>query len=231
MTPTAARACALVLVKERHAAKSRLATVLGRVERMALQDGMLDDVMIALAGSRSLAGISICSPDAAHARVAARHGTDFIAQRSDCAGMDAAAQQGSRVLADRGAGLIVVIPGDLPLLDPAELDAALSAAAAADGVVVVPDRHGHGTNGLLFRAGATPAFRFGPGSFRNHLSASPGSVAMLLRSFSLDIDAPGDLGILLEADYGGPARHTRAFLRSLAAKPAGDRHLSSEQIS
>lgn len=229
MTRTVAKVHALVLVKERHAAKSRLATVLGHAERMALQDGMLDDVMIALAGSKSLAGASICSPDAAHAQAAARHGADFIAQRSDCAGMDAGALHGSRILADRGADLIVVIPGDLPLLDPAELDIALSAAATAAGVVVIPDRHGQGTNGLLFRVEATPAFRFGPGSFRNHLSESPASVPMLLRSFSLDIDAPDDLGILLDADYGGPARHSRAFLRSLATKPAGDGLLLSEQ--
>ena len=81
---------------------------------------------------------------------------------------------------------MLCIPGDCPALDPAELDALLDPAGGPtdanrdDGgdrrdaggdrarVVIVPDRHGAGTNGLLLAPPDAIAPSFGPGSCERH---------------------------------------------------------------
>ena len=60
--------------------------------------------------------------------------------------------------------------GDLPALDPSELDAAL-AAAAAFGAAFVPDAEGTGTTLVTARAGSPFLHRFGPASAESHRRA------------------------------------------------------------
>ena len=67
-----------------------------------------------------------------------------------------------------GATCAALLPGDCPLLDPAELDAAL--AGFAEGRVgVATDRHGTGTNGLFLSPADAIGPAFGPGSRERHL--------------------------------------------------------------
>ena len=61
----------------------------------------------------------------------------------------AAAELGIEAAAARGAERVLLVPGDCPALDPKELDALLDKRSPAPSVVVVPDRHGTGTNALL----------------------------------------------------------------------------------
>jgi len=66
---------------------------------------------------------------------------------------------------------VLCVPGDCPTLDPAELNALLRADSAGGGereVVIVPDRHGTGTNGLLLAPPDAIAPSFGPGSCERH---------------------------------------------------------------
>jgi 2-phospho-L-lactate guanylyltransferase len=117
---------------------------------------------------------------------------------------------------------VMLVPGDTPLLNPLELDALL-ARSEADGmqVVIVPDRHGSGTNALVI----TPpdAFRpsFGPDSLNRHVTLA--QEAGLLHSveevpsLSHDIDTPEDLNALADALEGcrAVAPNTRGTLRQL----------------
>ena len=80
-----------------------------------------------------------------------------------------------RALAE-GIERVLCIPGDCPALDPAELDALLDQPVLAAGtpreptpqVVIVPDRHGTGTNGLLLTPPDAIAPSFGPDSCERH---------------------------------------------------------------
>src|SRR5918998_1549906 len=49
----------------------------------------------------------------------------------------------------RGARRVLLVPGDCPAIDPKEVDALITRARGGPSVVVVPDRHGEGTNALL----------------------------------------------------------------------------------
>jgi 2-phospho-L-lactate guanylyltransferase len=117
------------------------------------------------------------------------------------------------------------VPGDCPALEPSELDALLyggagEAGRAADSreVVIVPDRHGTGTNGLLLCPCDAIAPSFGPGSCERHralaLAAGLPCRVERLPSLLLDIDTGADLAVLrdrlaAERPDGAPARARR----------------------
>ncbi len=131
-------------------------------------------------------------------------------------GQSAAAALGVRHALADGIERVLCVPGDCPALDPAELDALL--ASEAREVVIVPDRHGAGTNGLLLAPPDAIAPSFGPGSCERHraLAHAAGVVCRVERvpSLLLDIDTGEDLDVLRARLAAHPARavRTRAVL-------------------
>ena len=145
------------------------------------------------------------------------------------AGQSAAALIGVRAALEVGAERVLLVPGDCPALDPGEI-ATLLARSGRAGVVIVPDRHGAGTNALLLSPPDVIEPSFGPGSFarhaaRAHAAGTRGRVAEV-RSLGLDVDTPDDLHALHEALAGRPgaAPRTRELLARMlpAAAPPGD---------
>jgi 2-phospho-L-lactate/phosphoenolpyruvate guanylyltransferase len=95
-------------------AKSRLAPVLGPDERAALVVHMLRDVLDALGACDPLAGIALVTPDAEVAALAERHGALVVEEGpGQAAGPNAAVREGRRVLLERAAAAMIVIPGDV----------------------------------------------------------------------------------------------------------------------
>jgi 2-phospho-L-lactate guanylyltransferase len=120
---------------------------------------------------------------------------------------------------------VLLVPGDCPSLDPDEV-AGLLAGFADAGVVIVPDRHGTGTNALRLTPPNAIAPAFGPGSFARHaaLGAAAGAVVRVAQapSLELDVDTPGDLAALRVALQQLPdaAPRTRALLERIVPRPA-----------
>ena len=89
--------------------------------------------------------------------------------------------------------------------------------------MIVPDRHGTGTNALLLTPPDVMAPAFGEGSFARHAALARARPARrcrspTCRSLGLDVDTPDDLAALrraLAARPGGAAR-TRALLEEAA---------------
>jgi 2-phospho-L-lactate guanylyltransferase len=96
--------------------------------------------------------------------------------------------------AELSAQRALLVPGDTPALDTADLDALL---ARAEPVVIVPDRHGTGTNALLLTPPGAIAPAFGPGSCERHQAAAEAAgvdhAVLRLPSLALDVDTPEDL--------------------------------------
>ena len=106
------------------------------------------------------------------------------------------------------------MPGDCPALNPSEIDALLSQPEPPPSLVVVPDRHGTGTNALVISPPRALAPSFGPGSCARHqeLARAAGvrSRVVEVPSLALDVDTPDDLRALAEA--GEVAPRTLALL-------------------
>ena len=202
---------ALVPVKALGRAKTRLSAVLSPAQRARLQSAMLSDVLTALAKAARVDGVAVTSSDPAVAELAGRFGARVL---PDAGGGDPNAALAAAVRILRAeASFLVVVPADLPLLASAEIDRAIAQAVQGQATVVVPDRHGAGTNALVFPAAAPPSFGFGEGSFRRHLvgNGGPPPVPLVLPSVGLDIDTPDDLALLARGgvpDRGGRTRAT-----------------------
>ena len=113
---------------------------------------------------------------------------------------------------------MLLVPGDCPALDPDEVEALLARTAP---VVIVPDRHGTGTNALVLTPPDALEPSFGPGSFNRHQNHAKGAGltyrAEAVPSLAHDVDTPEDLAALSEALEGrrSIAPRTRGALRQL----------------
>ena len=208
---------AVVPVRGLPAGKARLARLLTIEQRNRLVRAMLDDVVRALQGARRVERVTIVSRDAAARREAERLGVAFLRQPPDRTGLNAALQdaQGDRATA----GALLIVPADLPLVRPADIDALVEAASpstAGPAVALAPAEDG-GTNGLCLRPPGVIAPAYGPGSAARHERAArdAGAAFAVVRSerWALDVDWPEDLARLLA--LAGPAElETVRCLRS-----------------
>ena len=107
-------------------------------------------------------------------------------------------------LADDDVLTMVILHGDLPNLQAADVDSLVGALPSdgAPGVAIAPDRAGTGTNGLVLRPPGLIHFRFGVGSFAKHVAeveaAGVPLVAVNRAGLAFDLDTPADLARWLE---------------------------------
>lgn len=215
---------AILPVKHFTAGKSRLANDLGKGTRRALVEAMVTDVLIALRRSTKVDHTLVVTGEAAMEAIAHGYDAQTVLDPED-SGHSEAALLGIREAVERGARRVLIVPGDCPALDPKEIDALLHRAPApTPEVIVIPDRHGEGTNGLVLTPPDIIAPSFGPGSRARHEDAARTAGAVLrieeLPSLVLDVDTIDDLAALREALGGGHgnAAHTRGMLNRLARR-------------
>jgi 2-phospho-L-lactate guanylyltransferase len=203
----------VIAVRGGRAAKSRLATILEPRDREAVVEAMLRDMIAAARRTPRVSGLWVVTPTPELGALAAGLGVQVIDQ-SEPGGLNAAFRQALAMVADAAPyDAIALLPGDLPLLEPGDLDAAL-ALAEAHAVVLAPSTDG-GTGALVLRAGVDLAPCFGPDSFSLHReqTARRGLATAVVEAESLahDLDRPEDAAFLLQALRSG---HTHAFLSS-----------------
>jgi 2-phospho-L-lactate guanylyltransferase len=180
---------------------------------------MLADVLAACAGA-DLAGTLVVTDTGEAWRTAWRAGARPLLDPG--LGLNAAVRAGLAAAKRAGARSALVLPGDVPLVQAADLTS-LIAAAGNDplAAVVVPDHAGSGTNALLLSPPGVLAPAFGPGSRARHeeLARAAGAECRIAEppSLLLDVDTLDDLAALrnaLDARTGGAA-HTRGLLARL----------------
>src|SRR5918998_3330560 len=142
------RTVAVLPIKRFSAAKQRLADDFAAGTRRAIVEAMITDVLIGLRRSRQVDQVLVVTGDSAVEALA--HGYDaHTVHDPEDTGHSKAAVVGVREAIARGARRVLLVPGDCPAIDPKEVDALITRARGGPSVVVVPDRHGEGTNALL----------------------------------------------------------------------------------
>jgi 2-phospho-L-lactate/phosphoenolpyruvate guanylyltransferase len=232
------RTAAILPVKRFAEAKQRLGASIADPMRVELARAMVADVIQALAQTALIERTIIVTGESS-LEVAAREQGALVLEDTPEAGQSAAVGIGVRQALAEGIERVLCIPGDCPALDPAELDRLLaighdgrddrqagdgSAVREAGEVVIIPDRHGTGTNGLLLTPPDAIEPSFGPGSCaRHHALARAAGVACRVErppSLLLDVDTRADLLALRErlAAAGRSAPRTRAVLGQAASR-------------
>jgi 2-phospho-L-lactate guanylyltransferase len=214
------RAVAILPVKRFETAKQRLGSTLGAGSRSALAAAMFADVLGALERSRMLQAIIVVSGDQEVRDIVAGRDVVLIEDSSD-KGQSSAARAGLARAAALGFDRAALVPSDCPLLDTAELEELFVRAAGGAEVVIVPDRHGTGTNCLVVDPRGQFEPQFGPGSFERHVEQARrrglGLAVERPVSLTIDVDTGDDLialGIALEQSHGHAPR-TRGVLRQI----------------
>jgi 2-phospho-L-lactate guanylyltransferase len=208
------RATAIIPVKRFGDAKQRLLDTLDPRARAALVRAMFTDVIAAVTDASLVERVIVVTGEGRAERIALRHARRVatpieVFQEPADRGQPEAATLGIVRAMALGAGCAALLPCDCPLLDPAELDAALERMHAGR-VAVVPDRHGSGTNALLLAPPDAIGPAFGPGSRARHADRAGRAgheVAIEeLDSLALDVDTPDDLDVMAEVLAKEPAR-------------------------
>lgn len=210
------RTVAVLPVKRFSRAKQRLSAGLAPVSRAVLAEAMVGDVLAALRRVPALDHVVVVSGEPTASVLAAEHGAELIVDATETGQSDAARRGIARAL-ELEADRVLLVPGDCPALAPGEVGALLERRARVRGVVVVPDRHGTGTNALLLCPPDAISPAFGPGSRARHegLAEAAGIpvVDEAIPSLALDIDTPADVDALVAR--GVAAERTAAVLASL----------------
>lgn len=156
---------ALVPMKARAEAKSRLAAVLAPAVRQALVRTMLDNVLDVLSEAPGIDHVAVVSPE----RDTVPDDIPVLADPGR--GLNRALDHAVAALKGMGARAVLIIPGDLPFLTVTDVVALLEGMHTA-GCALASDERGSGTNALALDLERlrTVAFRFlfGRNSFARH---------------------------------------------------------------
>ena len=178
---------------------------------------MFTDVLSTLRRAPGLDEIAVVTGDRAAESAASGERVTVLHDGAQT-GQSDAALIGIRHALAGGCDRAVLVPGDTPLLEPGDVATLIS---RATGVLIVPDRHGTGTNALVLSPPDAIGPSFGPDSRSRHVAAAaaarvPHRVEEI-PGLTLDVDTPADLAELaaaLEARRG-QAPSTRGALRQL----------------
>jgi 2-phospho-L-lactate guanylyltransferase len=210
---------AIVPVKQFHLAKQRLAPQLSQAERSDLFRAMVADVLGCIRATAGIEHILIVTREPAARDLAAAVEAEILVETDG--GLVPAVTQGAAAARLAGASGIVIVPGDLPLAGPEDLQRVLDAHAASvtenhgtgHAVTLVADADAIGTNCLACTPPDLIEFRFGTDSCRAHRQAAraAGVEAKVLAvpGLALDVDTPEDLATFVARAGSG---HAVAFL-------------------
>ena len=210
------RTCAVLPVKRFDDAKQRLDKTLNAGTRRALAEAMVSDVLHALRRAERIDKVIVVTGENGAEALARAYDAESIGD--DDRGHSHAARAGVDWALERDYARVLLVPGDCPALDPREVDELVAGAMSAPDVVIVPDRHGTGTNALALSPPEAIEPAFGEGSCARHVAAARAAGVPYgveeLPSLALDLDTPADvvaLTMALERDRGR-ARRTAKVL-------------------
>jgi 2-phospho-L-lactate guanylyltransferase len=186
---------ALVPAKDPALGKSRLAAVLDARAREDLNLRLIRQTFECCAAAFGPERTVVVTASETVAAEAAARGLVVVEEPSP-GDLNAALALAARHAIARGARALLVVPVDLGLLTADALRAVVSSGLEKPGCVLVPDRHGGGTNLLGVRPARADLFRFGERSLDEHrrVVAEAGLDVRVHAdpALALDIDTPED---------------------------------------
>ena len=190
---------AIVPVKPLRRGKSRLAGTLSEDERTRLNRHLLELTLQALSEVPEIEHTLVVSRDTATLALARDQGARTLLE-DGAPHLNTALRRATAVAQAHGARGVLILPADLPLIDPKDVQSFLRRGRTPPVVVIAPDRHQEGTNGLLIQPPDLIEYSFGPGSFQRHCERARQAGVKLeivnLPSLALDLDLPEDLALL-----------------------------------
>lgn len=197
------RRIVLIPARDFRSGKSRLADKLSLDEREELGKWMFERVLHAAGAALGVDKIAVLSDGDSVLSISEKKGASAI--KCPAQDMNEDLESGRKWALERKVQEILIIPADLPALEPGDVDAIIRQGdkirCPGDCAVIAPSTDG-GTNGLLIRPADRLEFSFGQDSFARHRAAAIDCHLQFIvfqnLGFSLDVDTPSDLEFLSE---------------------------------
>lgn len=190
---------AIVPIKPLHRGKSRLSKILSEEERAQLNHQLFINTINVLREVKSISNILVVSRDSdvlteardLDVRTVTENGTPELNSALRRASLF------SKMFSNEG---ILIVPADLPLLTPKDVENFLRQKTQAPMIVISPDRRQKGTNMLLVDPADLITFSYGKDSFDIHrkLAKREGAEVIVYENerIALDLDLPEDFDLL-----------------------------------
>jgi 2-phospho-L-lactate guanylyltransferase len=187
---------AIVPVKPLRRGKSRLAGLLSEEQRTLLNRYLLEHTLTVLNEISGIEHTLVVSRDPAALALTRSLGGRTVME-DGAPQFNTALKRATIVAQAQGARAVLILPADLPLVEPSDLEDLLSQGMTPSVVVISPDRRLDGTNGLFINPAGLIEYGYGPGSFQRHCQRCKDAVAKLVvvssERIGLDLDLPEDL--------------------------------------
>ena len=187
---------AIVPVKPLRRGKSRLAGLLSEQQRTRLNRYLLEHTLTILNEIPEIEHTLVVSRDPAALALTRSMGGRTVLE-DGAPQFNIAIQRATIVAQSQGARAVLILPADLPLAEPADLENLFLHGQDPPVVVIAPDRRMDGTNGLFVNPAGLIAYGYGPGSFQRHKfrASQAGARLEIIQSdhLGLDLDLPEDL--------------------------------------
>jgi 2-phospho-L-lactate/phosphoenolpyruvate guanylyltransferase len=187
---------AIVPVKPLRRGKSRLAGLLSEEQRTCLNRYLLEHTLAILNKISEIEHTLVVSRDPEALALTRSMGGRTVLE-DGAPQFNTAIKRATLVAQAQGARAVLILPADLPLVEPSDLQALISQGLTPPVVVISPDRRLDGTNGLFINPAGLIEYGYGPGSFQRHSLRATQSGARLVvvnsDRIGLDLDLPEDL--------------------------------------
>jgi 2-phospho-L-lactate guanylyltransferase len=210
---------AIIPVKPLRLAKSRLAGVLSPEQRQRFAESMLRHVLRVTRDVPLVTGTMVISRDNRVLTIAREYGARTV-QESGHPELNVALKRATHILASWRTEAVLILPADLPLIEPRDVEGLIRAAGTHhDVLVLATDRNKDGTNAMFMRPPGLIDYAYGVGSYQRHAVAGrdAGASVVVYDSERLiyDIDLPEDIAnfyrILRRRDYDASLTLSQAF--------------------
>lgn len=185
---------AIIPVKKLDEAKSRLSSLLSNNERREFCLKMLEDVLVTVKTTRCIRWTVVVSVDPTVLQVAKRFDVVTLMERQS--GLNQAVSEAINWCVQNGAKSTLILPADVPLVTPRDLNRIFSLGKEA-AMVISPSRSEDGTNALLLTSPNILPTSYGKHSFQRYIKeASKRAISfrtIKLPGIALDIDTVEDL--------------------------------------
>jgi 2-phospho-L-lactate/phosphoenolpyruvate guanylyltransferase len=190
---------AIVPVKPLRRGKSRLAGLLSEEQRTRLNRYLLEHTLTILNEISDIEHTLVVSRDPAALALTRSMGGRTVLE-DGAPQFNTALQRATIVAQAQGARAVLILPADIPLVEPSDIIALLRQGHTPPVVVIAPDRRLDGTNGLFVNPAGLIEYGYGSGSFQRHSlrAIQAGAQLEIMHSdrFGLDLDLPEDLDAL-----------------------------------
>lgn len=187
---------AVIPVKPLRRGKSRLAKVLKDDERAELNRKMLMHTVKTLVGLQELEHVLVVSRDPEALAMARGYGARTV-REDGTPELNIALTRATLVAKTYGAQGVLILPADLPNINPEDVRTLITAGEKPPVVVISPDHNHSGTNALLINPAGLIDFDFGEMSYERHIAQAEKKGIEVkvceLSSIAHDIDNPEDL--------------------------------------